>query len=303
MIHKILLLGKDGQVGWELQRALAPLGEVIACNRHEADLEQPETLRQLVRNTTPQVIVNAAAYTAVDRAESEPGRAMRINAEAVGVLAEEVKRLNGWLVHYSTDYVFDGNKDGAYLETDTTVPQSIYGESKRAGEIAIEASGCLHLTFRTSWVFAARGHNFAKTILRLAKEREELRVISDQIGAPTSAELIADVTALALHRIAYDQPLAERASGTYHLVAGSETSWHGYARFVISEALRHGAELKITPERVHPISTAEYPLPARRPANSRLNTQKLRDTFGVTLPSWQTHVQRMITEVIQTENQ
>jgi dTDP-4-dehydrorhamnose reductase len=276
------------------------LGEVIACNRHEADLEQPETLRQLIRNTAPQIVVNAAAYTAVDRAESEPERATLINAEAVGVLAEEVRRLNGWLVHYSTDYVFDGNKDGAYLETDATAPQSVYGASKRAGELAIEATGCRHLILRTSWVFAARGHNFAKTMLRLAKEREELRVVSDQIGAPTSAELIADVTALVLYRLRYDQPLAERASGVYHLVANGEISWHGYAQYVIAEALRHGVKLKTTPERVHPISTAEYPLPARRPANSRLETHKLRDIFGIKLPSWQTHAQRMIAEIIQT---
>lgn len=300
---KILLLGKDGQVGWELQRALAPLGEVIACNRHEADLEQPETLRQLLRTIAPQVVVNAAAYTAVDRAEAEHERAMRINAEAVGVLAEEVNRLNGWLVHYSTDYVFDGSKDGAYLETDTTAPQSIYGTSKRAGELAIAATGCKHLILRTSWVFATRGNNFAKTMLRLAREREALKVVCDQFGAPTSAELIADVTALMLYRLANDQRLSEHASGTYHLVAGGEASWHDYARFVIAEALRHGAELKTTPERVHPIGTAEYPLPAPRPANSRLNTQKLCDTFGVTLPSWQMHVQRMLAEIIQTGNQ
>ncbi|MDZ4262181.1 MAG: dTDP-4-dehydrorhamnose reductase [Pseudomonadota bacterium] len=296
---KILLLGKDGQVGWELQRALAPLGDVIACNRHEADLEQPETLRQFVRSTAPSIVVNAAAYTAVDRAESEPERATRINAESVGVLAEEVKKLGGWLVHYSTDYVFDGNKDGAYLETDTTAPQSVYGESKRAGELAIEATACKHLILRTSWVFAARGNNFAKTMLRLAKDRDELKIVCDQIGAPTSAELIADITALALHRLAYDQPLAERASGTYHLVAGGETSWHGYAQFVIAEALRQGVSLNIVPERVLPIATAEYPLPAPRPSNSRLNTQKLRDTFGITLPAWQMHVQRVVTEIIQ----
>ncbi len=297
---KILLLGKDGQVGWELQRALSPLGEVVACNCHEADLEQPESLRQLVRSVAPQIIVNAVAYTAVDRAESEPDRAMCINAESVGVLAEEVKRLNGWLVHYSTDYVFDGSKQGAYLETDVTAPQSVYGQSKRAGELAIEASGCNHLILRTSWVFAARGNNFAKTMLRLAKDRAELKVVSDQIGAPTSAELIADVTALALYRLQHDQTLAERASGIYHLVASGEVNWHGYAQYVIGEALRLGATLDALPERVHPISTAEYPLPASRPTNSRLNTQKLRDTFGVILPSWQTHAQRMITEIIQT---
>jgi len=300
---KILLLGKDGQVGWELQRALAPLGEVIACNRHMADLEQPEILRQFVRDTAPQIVVNAAAYTAVDRAESEPERAMRVNAESVGVLAEEVKLLNGWLVHYSTDYVFDGSKDSAYLETDATAPQSVYGESKRAGELAIKFAGCKHLILRTSWVFAARGHNFAKTMLRLAKEREELKVVCDQIGVPTSAELIADVTALVLYRLRHDQSLAEYVSGTYHLVADGEVSWHSYAQYIIAEALRHGVVLKTRPERVHPIGTAEYPLPARRPANSRLNTQKLRDTFDVTLPSWQTHAQRMIAEIIQMEIQ
>lgn len=295
---KILLLGKDGQVGWELQRALAPLGDVVACNRHEAELNQPETIRQLVRNTLPQIVVNAAAYTAVDRAESEPEIAMRINADAVGVLAEEVKRQNGWLIHYSTDYVFDGKKQSAYIETDATDPQSVYGESKRAGELVIETSGCKHLIFRTSWVYAARGQNFVKTILRLARERAELRVINDQVGAPTSAELIADVTALVLYRLMHDQSLAERASGTYHLVASGEISWHGYAHYIIEEALRHGAKLNTVPERVHPISTSEYPLPAQRPANSRLKTLKLRDTFGVTLPLWQTHVQRMIAELM-----
>lgn len=296
---KILLLGKDGQVGWELQRALAPLGDVIACNRSEADLEQPETLRQLVRSTTPNIIVNAAAYTAVDRAESDVERATCINAASVGVLAEEIKKLDGWLIHYSTDYVFDGNKHSAYLETDLTAPQSVYGRSKRAGELAIEAVGCKHLILRTSWVFATRGNNFAKTMLRLAKDREELKVVSDQIGAPTSAELIADVTALVLYRLAYDQQLAERTSGTYHLVAEGETSWHGYARFVIAEALRHGINLSTVPDRVIPITTAEYPLPAYRPGNSRLSTQKLRETFGITLPVWQMHVQRVVTEIIQ----
>lgn len=296
---KILLLGKDGQVGWELQRSLAPLGDLVACGRNEVNFEQPDELRQFVRSIAPQIVVNAAAYTAVDRAESEPERAMLINAQCVGVLAEEIKRLNGWLIHYSTDYVFDGTKQTAYVETDATAPQSIYGKSKRAGELAIEASGCNHLTFRTSWVFAARGHNFAKTMLRLAKERHELKVVSDQIGAPTSAELIADITALALYRLQHDQSFAEGISGIYHLVAAGEVSWHGYAQYVIGEALRLGMTLNTAPERVHPITTAEYPLPACRPANSRLSTQKLSDTFGVVLPSWQLHVKRVISEIVQ----
>jgi dTDP-4-dehydrorhamnose reductase len=213
-----------------------------------------------------------------------------------------VRRLNGWLVHYSTDYVFDGSKQGYYTEEDQPAPGNVYGRTKLAGERAIELAGCRHLTLRTSWVFAARGGNFARTILRLAREREQLQVIDDQIGAPTSAELIADVTALALYRLGYDKALAERASGTYHLVAGGETSWHGYARLVVAEARRLGAELKTMPERVLPICTAEYPLPASRPANSRLDTQKLRNLFGVTLPPWQLHVKRVVAEILASGN-
>lgn len=294
---KILLLGKDGQVGWELQRALAPLGDIVACGRAEADFENPDALRRLVRDRSPQVVVNAAAYTAVDKAESEADRARRINTESVGALAEEVRRLDGWFVHYSTDYVFDGTKAGAYTETDSTSPQSIYGLTKRDGEDAIRATGCQHLIFRTSWVFATRGGNFAKTMLRLATERDELKVVSDQVGAPTSAELIADVTALALYRIGFDPALAGRAAGTYNLAAAGETSWHGYAQFVLSEALRREAKLRVKPEDVRPIPTSAYPLPAKRPANSRLDTTKLRETFGVTLPVWQNHVGRLVAEL------
>ena len=298
---KILLLGANGQVGWELQRALAPLGEIHCCTRLEADMACPAAVRKVVREIAPQVVVNAAAYTAVDRAETEPERAMLINAETVGELAAEVRRLHGWLVHYSTDYVFDGSKPGYYTEEDLPAPGNVYGRSKLAGEQAIEGAGCRHLTLRTSWVFAARGGNFVRTILRLAREREQLRVIADQVGAPTSAELIADVTALALYRLGHDKALAARASGTYHLVSGGETSWHGYARLVVAEAQRHGAELKTTPERVLPISTTEYPLPASRPANSRLDTQKLRNLFGVTLPPWQTQVKRVVSELVWRE--
>lgn len=294
---KILLLGKNGQLGWELQRALAPLGEVVACGREQADMENIDALRQRVRDVSPQIIVNAAAYTAVDKAESEAVRARRINAEAVGMLADECKCLNACLVHYSTDYVFDGTKEGFYTETDAPNPLSVYGRTKLLGEQAVQQSGCKHLIFRTSWVYASRGANFVKTMLRLAKERDELKVVSDQIGAPTSAELIADTTALCLFRLQHDTLLASRASGLYHLVAAGETSWHGYAQHVIAAARQHNMELRSAIDKILPITTAEYPLPAKRPANSRLSTLKLSHTFGIIMPAWQSHLDRVITEL------
>lgn len=294
---KILLLGKNGQVGWELQRALSPLGELRACDRSEANLDDPESLRQLVRDYAPDVIVNAAAYTAVDKAESDIESATRINTLSLAVLAEETKRLNGWLIHYSTDYVFDGTKDGFYQENDATAPLSVYGQTKRDGEAAIVASGCKHLIFRTSWVFASRGGNFAKTMLRLAAERDSLNVVADQFGAPTSAELIADVTALAIYRLQHDAALAASASGIYHLVASGETSWHGYAQFVIAEAIQLGATLKTQSDLVNPIPASAYPVPAARPQNSRLDTTKLRAQFDIQLPNWQYHVQRLVREL------
>ncbi|AXI04759.1 dTDP-4-dehydrorhamnose reductase [Aquirhabdus parva] len=297
---KILLLGKNGQVGWELQRALSPLGELRAYDRSVANLDDPESLRELIREYAPHVIVNAAAYTAVDKAESDVDSAKRINALSVAVLAEESKRLDGLLIHYSTDYVFDGHKESPYVETDTTAPLSVYGQTKRDGEIAIATSGCKHLIFRTSWVFASRGGNFAKTMLRLAAERESLNVVADQFGAPTSAELIADVTALAIYRLHHDAALAEKASGIYHLVASGETSWHGYAQFVIAEAIKLGRSLKTTPTEVHPIPASAYPVPAARPHNSRLQTQKLQNLLGIKLPNWQYHVQRLIHELVQS---
>lgn len=294
---KILLLGANGQVGWELQRALAPLGQLVICDRHSANLENPQALIELVEREQPAVIVNAAAYTAVDKAESDVDRARKVNAESVAVLAAAAHKLDAWLVHYSTDYVFAGNKPGAYVEDDSTAPLSVYGQTKLEGEQAIRASGCRHLILRTSWVYAARGSNFAKTMLRLAADREELRVVADQIGAPTSAELIADVTALVLQRIASDTTLGKIASGTYHLVASGVTSWHGYAQFVIAEAARLGVPLRATPENVHPITTAQYPVPAQRPANSKLDNQKLQQTFGLELPEWEFHVKRMLIEL------
>lgn len=297
-MSKILLLGANGQVGWELQRSLAPLAQLIVCDRQRADLSDLEGLARLVAEERPDVIVNAGAYTSVDKAESDVDNARRVNAEAVATLASAARQIGAWLVHYSTDYVFDGGGTSPFQEDDATGPLGIYGQTKLEGELAIRESGCRHLIFRTSWVYATRGSNFAKTMLRLAKEREELRVIADQVGAPTSAELIADVTALALQCLARDADLNDQASGTYHLVASGETSWHGYARFIVGEAIRLGAELRATPERIAPIATSEYPLPAKRPANSRLANEKLQRTFGLVLPTWEHHVQRMIRELV-----
>ena len=295
---KILLLGKGGQVGWELQRSLAPLGEVVAMGTAEADFERPDELRDLVKRIAPDAVVNAAAYTAVDKAESESDKAYRINAEAVGVLAEEAARSGAWLIHYSTDYVFDGEKPEPYGEDDVTNPLSVYGKSKLAGEELIRRSGAKHLIFRTSWVFAAKGGNFAKTMLRLAREKDELRVVADQYGAPTSAELIADVTALALYRLSSDKGSAMGRWGTYHLAAGGVTSWHGYARYVLELAQSRGVDLKVKPEQVQAIPTSAYPVPAPRPQNSRMNTSRLCDVFGLHLPDWQWHVRRMMEEII-----
>jgi len=328
---KILLFGKGGQVGWELQRSLAPLGEVIALDFASVGLcgnfADLPGLAATVRAVAPDVIVNAAAYTAVDKAEAEPDLARTINPLAPGVLADEAQSIGAWLVHYSTDYVFDGEQSAPYTETDIPAPRSAYGRSKLAGEEAIRTAGCQHLIFRTSWVFAARGNNFAKTMLRLARERDELRVIADQFGAPTGADLIADVTALALYCLLNTprecrsdfsptpnvdvSPMPDlRAplfgsdvkafSGTYHLVASGETTWHGYAQYVINEALRFGATLKASPESIHAIGTADYFLPASRPSNSRLANSKLCNRFRLTLPPWQLHVQRLIAELIES---
>ncbi|MBV4485758.1 dTDP-4-dehydrorhamnose reductase [Pseudomonas sp. SWRI153] len=294
---KILLLGKNGQVGWELQRSLAPLGELVALDRRSVDglsgdLSDLESLRATIRQVKPDVIVNAAAYTAVDKAESETELADRVNGLASGVMAEEAAALGAWLIHYSTDYVFSGQGVTPWQETDAVAPVNHYGASKLAGEQAITASGCKHLIFRTSWVYGARGNNFAKTMLRLAKDREALSVIADQIGAPTGADLIADVTVLAIQQVLRRPELA----GLYHLAAAGEVSWHGYACHVIDFAKAQGEELAVTT--VNPIETTAYPTPARRPLNSRLNTQKLRDNFSLHLPDWQSGVTRMLREVL-----
>lgn len=294
---RILLLGKNGQVGWELQRSLAPLGELVALDRHlvdgiSGDLSNLESLRATIRQIKPDVIVNAAAYTAVDKAESETELADRVNGLASGVMAEEAASLDAWLVHYSTDYVFSGQGVTPWQETDPVAPVNHYGASKLAGEQAIIASGCNYLIFRTSWVYGARGNNFAKTMLRLGKDREALSVIADQVGAPTGADLIADVTALAIQQVTKRPELA----GLYHLAAAGEVSWHGYASHVIDFAKAQGEELAVTT--VNPIETTAYPTPARRPLNSRLDTQKLRDNFSLHLPDWQSGVTRMLREVL-----
>ena len=297
---KFLLFGKGGQVGWELQRSLAPLGELIALDVDSrlqcGDFTRLDDIAQTVRAIAPDVIVNAAAYTAVDKAESEPEQVRTINALAPGILARESRKLGSWLIHYSTDYVFDGSGSKPWVETDSTGPLSVYGSTKLEGEDAIRASSCRHLIFRTSWVYAARGGNFARTMLRLAQERERLTVIDDQIGAPTGADLLADVTAHAI-RTALQQP---ELSGLYHLAAGGETSWHGYACFVLNLARQAGIELKVAAENVIPVPTSAFPLPARRPLNSRLDARNLQTAFGLHLPLWRTGVARMLDEVMES---
>ena len=295
---KIVLLGKNGQVGHELQRTLLSLGHVIGLGRKEADLSSLTQLQGVLAQYAPDIIVNAAAYNAVDKAESDEATAFHINAEAVGLMAAHAGQSGALLVHYSTDYVFDGETPAPYLETDATNPLSAYGRSKRAGEQAIEQSGCRALIFRTSWVFSTHGGNFIKTILRLAKERENLNVVADQYGAPTSAELIADVTALAI------AGYRSRAltSGLYHLTAAGETSWHGLACHIVNRALANGATLKLNTGQIHAIPTEAYPLPAKRPKNSRMDTGALSSALGLHLPNWNIHVDRVVDQLVSGES-
>ena len=296
-LPRILLTGKNGQVGFELQRALAPLGEVIAVGTADCDLSDANAIRGLMQRVQPQLVVNPAAYTAVDKAESDADKARAVNAVAPGVLGEEASRLGASVIHYSTDYVYDGSKDGLYTESDPVSPQSVYGQTKLDGERALQAATTRHVILRTSWVVGAHGGNFAKTMLRLAGDRDELKVVADQFGAPTSASLIADVTA----HIAR-QMLRDGADGfpfgVYHLAAAGETSWHAYAQYVIGEAIGMGKALKATPERVLPIPASSYPTPARRPQNSRLDTHKLRQTFGLHLPHWQEGVKHILQQIL-----
>ena len=294
----ILLFGKGGQVGWELQRSLSVLGNVTALDHdsteHCGDFANPAGVAETVRALRPDVIVNAAAHTAVDKAESEADFARTLNATTPGAIAQEAAKLGAWLVHYSTDYVFDGSGSRPWVETDTPAPLSVYGRTKLEGEQLIAQSGARHLILRTSWVYAARGGNFAKTMLRLAQERERLTVIDDQWGAPTGADLLADVTA---HAIQHLQQHPEQA-GLYHCVAAGETTWNAYAKYVLSLASIENSAIKIIANEVAPVPTSAFPTPAARPHNSRLNTAKLQTTFGLQMPHWQAGVARMLAEIL-----
>jgi dTDP-4-dehydrorhamnose reductase len=294
----ILLTGKHGQVGWELQRALNGHGEVITLDSEEMDLADADAIRRTVQRVRPAIIINPAAYTAVDKAESEPELAHAVNAIAPGILAEEAQKLNAVLVHYSTDYVFDGLKPGSYSEDDSPNPQSVYGRTKLAGEQAIRASGCKHLILRTSWVYGVHGGNFVKTILRLAKERNELRIVADQFGAPTWARDLAKTTTLALlawQMSEWDDELA----GTYHLAASGRTNWHEYAEEIVRLARLHDPVLAAKALTIKPIATREYPTPAKRPANSSLSCDRFADTFGIRLPEWRESLAACLHELYQ----
>jgi dTDP-4-dehydrorhamnose reductase len=296
---KILLFGKDGQVGWELRRSLSCLGDLICLGRKEADLQNLPALHRIVQQHQPDILVNAAAYTAVDNAESDETTAQAINAIAVGVLAEEAARHNAWIVHYSTDYVYDGSKSSPYVESDVTCPLSVYGKTKGEGDEFIRKHNSKHLIFRTSWVYAARGRNFVKTVLALAQKRDDLKIIDDQFGAPTSAGLIADVTALVIY-LASQQSNQWRSdlAGTYHLVAAGETSWFGVAQFVLERAQARGLAIRVNPPRLLAISTDEYRLTAKRPKNSRMATDKLKQAFGIHLPHWHYHLDLMLEDLL-----
>ena len=296
----ILLTGVNGQLGWELQRTLAPLGTVVGLDRAQLDLSQPEMIRTVVREYRPDIIVNPAAYTAVDKAEAEPEQAHAINATAPGVLAEEAKKLGALLVHYSTDYVFDGGKTDPYSEDDRPNPQSVYGRSKLAGEDAVRASGCAHVILRTSWVYGVQGGNFVKTVLRLARERDELRIVADQFGAPTWARRLALCSAEILRQCRANPDDASR-HGLFHLTAAGRTSWHDYAEEIVRLARQYDPLLRDKPLAIEAIPTSAYPLPAPRPANSVLATDKVRKAFGLELPPWRDDLAACVRELFQAE--
>ncbi|MEW5887747.1 MAG: dTDP-4-dehydrorhamnose reductase [Pseudomonadota bacterium] len=303
MSRTILVIGRNGQLGWELRRALLPLGRIVAPPRAQLDLAQPESLRALLRELKPDVVVNPAAYTAVDQAEREPERAFTVNAEAPRVLAQETAARGALLIHYSTDYVFDGAKPAPYDEDDAPAPLNVYGRSKLAGEEAIREAAGDYLIFRTSWVYAARGRNFLRTVLRLARERDELRIVADQVGAPTWARLLAEATALALRQAADERRRGGFASGVFHLTTQGETSWYGFAQALLEEARRLSPAGDIRCGSIVPIRTTEYPLPAARPLNSRLATARVSARFGLTLPHWHECLKLCLEECYGMEQQ
>jgi dTDP-4-dehydrorhamnose reductase len=294
---KLLVTGATGQVGWEAIRSLMPLGDVISFDRSHCDFSRPDLLARIIREVKADVIVNAAAYTAVDMAEKEESLARVVNCTAVGILAEEAKNTGALLIHYSTDYVFDGLKALPYVEDDSPGPLNAYGRSKLAGEAVIRAVGCDHVILRTAWVFAARGQNFVKTILRLACERKQLNIVADQFGAPTSARAIADATAHIIRHAQQERLAADFASGTYHLTATGSTSWHGFAKAIVRIATQHRVLDSGSLPEINPIPSSAYPLPAARPANSRLNNTLLLNRFNITLPDWQRTLERVVQDV------
>ena len=296
-MKKILVTGMNGQVGFELMKTLAPLGKVIGVDVKDCDLAQSAMIDALLDRVKPDIIVNPAAYTAVDKAESEPTVAHAINAQAPKTLARQASRRNIPIIHFSTDYIFDGTKEEPYVEDDTPNPKSVYGKTKWLGEEAVRQNAAKHVILRTSWVFGAHGVNFLKTMLKLSKERDKMSIVSDQIGAPTSARMLAEVTAEIVKQLL--QEFSYRKYGTYHLVADGETSWYGYAKYVVEQANALGMETKLTPKNIKAIKTKDFPLPAARPANSRLDTAKVIETFGVTLPTWQSEVDLVLSELIK----
>lgn len=291
----VLIFGKDGQVGTELQRSLLSLAPIDAVNRSQADLAQLDQIQHTLQQSKPKVIVNAAAYTAVDKAETDTERAFCVNAKAVGVMAEYAKKHNALLVHYSTDYVFAGDQSQPYLETDQPNPQNVYGHSKLAGETHIAQSGCDHLIFRTSWVYAGHGNNFMRTMMRLAQQREQLTVVDDQFGTPTSAEMLADLTALAI----WAHQHAQLDSGLYHLTAKDKTSWHGFAQFIVEQMLAQGIPTRVQPDQVLAIPSSQYPTPAKRPAFSYLDSSKIEQALSIELPAWPLHAKRAVAQLAQ----
>ena len=297
-MKKILVTGNKGQVGFELMKTLAPLGKVIGVDIKECDLAQSAMIDALLDRVKPDIIVNPAAYTSVDKAESEPTVAHAINAQAPKTLARQASRRNIPIIHFSTDYIFDGTKEEPYVEDDPANPKSVYGKTKWLGEEAVRSNAAKHVILRTSWVFGAHGVNFLKTMLKLSKERDKMSIVSDQIGAPTSARMLAEVTAEIVKQLL--QEFSYRKYGTYHLVADGETCWYGYAKYVVEQANALGMETKLDPKNIKSIKTKDFPLPAARPANSRLDTTKVKETFGITLPTWQSEVDLVLNELIKT---